>query len=164
MKTGLNRVPTQTANAAVKSKGSVCEIANRKIVGRLGHKKAIWAIAHRLCRLIWEILHQGVSYIEYGARLNAKALRRRAQRLLRDLHALGYRERVFDRAAGVHARLFRCAKSGSWRTAQTRRSAPHGLLWNQRVGGSHKIRIAFRRWRHSRFSRAVSSSPHPDHR
>jgi|HubBroStandDraft_1064217.scaffolds.fasta_scaffold01228_3 transposase len=94
MKTGLNRVPTQVANAAVKSKGSVCEIAYRKIVGRLGHKKAIWAIAHRLCRLTGKILHQGVSYVEYGARLNAKAARRRAQRLLRDLHALGYQVQV----------------------------------------------------------------------
>src|SRR5580658_8562785 len=31
----MRRVPTQVANAAVKSKGSVCEIAYRKIVGRL---------------------------------------------------------------------------------------------------------------------------------
>jgi transposase len=90
----MRRVLTQVANATVKSKGSVFEIAYRKIVGRLGHNKAIWAIAHRLCRLIWKILHQGVSYIEYGARLNAKALRRRAQRPLRDLHALGYQVQV----------------------------------------------------------------------
>jgi hypothetical protein len=45
---------------AVKSKGSVFEATYRKLVVRLGHKKAIWAIAHRLCRLTWKILHQGV--------------------------------------------------------------------------------------------------------
>ena len=67
---------------AVKSKGSVFEATYRKLVVRLGHKKAIWAIAHRLCRLTWKILHQGVRYIEYGMRLNTKAVRKRARRLL----------------------------------------------------------------------------------
>src|SRR5215467_711255 len=33
---------------------------------RLGHKKTIGAIAHRLCQLIWMILHQGVRYEERG--------------------------------------------------------------------------------------------------
>ena len=90
----MRRVLTQVANAAVKSKGSVFEIAYRKMVGRLGHNKAIWAIAHRLCRLVWKILHQGVSYIEYGMRLNAKAVQKRAQRLLRDLKAIGYQVQI----------------------------------------------------------------------
>ncbi len=90
----MRRVLTQVANAAVQSKGSVFEIAYRKMVGRLGHDKAIWAIAHRLCRLIWKILHQGVSYIEYGRRLNPKAVQKRAQRLLRELKALGYQVNI----------------------------------------------------------------------
>jgi hypothetical protein len=62
----MRRVLTQVANAAVKSKGSVCDATYRKLVVRLGHEKAIWAIAHRLCRLTWKILHQGVRYLEYG--------------------------------------------------------------------------------------------------
>ncbi len=81
----MRRVLTQVAHAAVQSKGSMFEIAYRKMVGRLGHNKTIWAIAHRLCRLVWKILHQGVSYIEYGMRPNPKAVQERAQRLLRDL-------------------------------------------------------------------------------
>jgi len=32
----------------------------RSSLPRLGYKSAIWAIAHRLCRLIWKILHDGV--------------------------------------------------------------------------------------------------------
>lgn len=32
----------------------------RRLVPRLGHAQAIGAITHRLCRLIWKILHQGV--------------------------------------------------------------------------------------------------------
>jgi len=66
------RVLTQVANAAVKSPGSVFDATYRKLVVRLGHKKAIWAIAHRRCRLPWKILHPGVRYVEYGMRLNRK--------------------------------------------------------------------------------------------
>jgi transposase len=90
----MRRVLTQVANAAVKSKGSVFDVTYRKLVVRLGHKKAIWAIAHRLCRLTWKILHQGVRYIEYGMRLNKKAVQKRARRLLRDLQSLGYQVQI----------------------------------------------------------------------
>ena len=31
----------------------------RRLVPRLGYNKAIWAAAHRVCRLIWKILHRG---------------------------------------------------------------------------------------------------------
>src|SRR5580658_104401 len=52
----------------------------------LGHEKAI---AHRLCRLTWKILQQGVRYLEYGMRLNTKAVQKRARRLLRGVRSLG---------------------------------------------------------------------------
>ena len=86
----MRRVLTQVANAAVNSKGSVFQNSYRKMVPRLGHNKAIWALAHRLCRLIWKILHEGVRYIEFGTRLDPKAVQRRANRLLRELRSLGY--------------------------------------------------------------------------
>jgi transposase len=86
----MRRVLNQVANAAVKSTGSVfCNLYHR-LLSRLGHKKAIWAVAHRLCRLTWKILHQGVAYIEYGNRPNPQAVRKRAAKLLRQLRALGY--------------------------------------------------------------------------
>jgi len=90
----MRRILNQSANAAVKSKGSVFEKVYRRLVPRLGHNKAIWAIAHRLCRLTWIILHQGVRYIEYGARTNPQAVRKRANKLLRDLKALGYEVQI----------------------------------------------------------------------
>jgi hypothetical protein len=31
----------------------------RRLLPRLGYKFAIWAIAHRLCRVVWKILHEG---------------------------------------------------------------------------------------------------------
>ncbi len=63
----------------------------------MGHNKAIWAIAHRLCRLVWKILHQGISYIEYGNRPSTKAIRARANKLLRELQALGYQVHIAPR-------------------------------------------------------------------
>jgi hypothetical protein len=86
----MRRVLSQVANAAVKSKGSVFQNLYRKLAPRVGHNKAIWAIAHRLCRLTWKILHQGISYIEYGIRLNPQAVRKRAAKLVRELRSLGY--------------------------------------------------------------------------
>jgi hypothetical protein len=55
----MRRILNQAANAAVKHKGSIFEIVYRRRVPRLGHNQTIGAIAHRLCRLIWLILHQG---------------------------------------------------------------------------------------------------------
>jgi len=86
----MRRVLSQAANAAVRSKGSIFQLHYRRLVSRLGHNKAIWAIAHRLCRIAWILLHRGVDYIEHGAERNAAALRRRTTRQLRELRALGY--------------------------------------------------------------------------
>ena len=56
----MRRILNQAANAAVKRKGSIFEIVYRRLVPRLGHNKTIGVIAHRLCQLIWIILHNGV--------------------------------------------------------------------------------------------------------
>ena len=86
----MRRILSQSANAAVKAKGTVFERLYRRLVARMGHRKAIWAIAHRLCRITWKILHQGVRYEERGPRFNPKADQRRATSLLRQLRQLGY--------------------------------------------------------------------------
>lgn len=80
----------QAANAAVKYKGSVFQMLYRRYVSRLGHHKTIGVIAHRLCRLIWKILHQGVRYEERGPALNHRSKRARAARMIRELRSLGY--------------------------------------------------------------------------
>ena len=86
----MRRVLNQAANAAVKSQGSIFQLHYRRMVVRMGHKKAIWAIAHRLCKLVWTILHRGVNYVEHGAERSIQALRRRTAKQLRELRALGY--------------------------------------------------------------------------
>ena len=87
----MRRVLNQTANAAARTKGSIFEIVYRRCVPRLGHNQAIGAIAHRQCRLIWLILHQGVRYEERGPAVTKQSKQRRTARMIRQLRALGYR-------------------------------------------------------------------------
>jgi transposase len=74
-----------------KGKGSIFEIVYRRTVPRLGHKQTIGAIAHRHCRLIWLILHQGVRYEERGPAVNQKSKQARTTRMIRQLRSLGDR-------------------------------------------------------------------------
>jgi|SRR5579864_2364928 len=86
----MRRVLNQTANAAVKAKGSIFECVYQRCVGRLGHKQAIGAISHRQCRLIWLILHRGVRYEERGPAVIKQSQRKRMARMIRQLRSLGY--------------------------------------------------------------------------
>jgi transposase len=86
----LRRVLTQAAQAAVKKKGCHFQVVFRRLLPRLGYKQAIWAIAHRLCRVVWKILHEGVRYLEQGALTNPEAHKRRTLKLVKQLRKLGY--------------------------------------------------------------------------
>jgi transposase len=86
----MRRLLNQAANAAVKVKGSIFEIVFRRLLPRLGYQQAISAIAHRLCRLIWKILHQGVRYDERGPAVTQKSRGARTAKMIRELRSLGY--------------------------------------------------------------------------
>jgi transposase len=86
----MRRVLNQAANAAVRCQGSIFEFVYRRMLPRTGHGIAICAIAHRLCKLIWKILHAGVQYEERGPALSAKSQKRRTARMIKSLQALGY--------------------------------------------------------------------------
>ena len=87
----MRRLLNQASTAAVKTKGSIFELVYRRLVPRLGHRQAIGAIAHRLCRLIWKILHDGVTYEERGPAVTNERLRARTAKMIRELKTLGYR-------------------------------------------------------------------------
>ena len=87
----MRRIFNQSANAAVKAKGTILELVYRRSVSRLGHKQTIGTIAHRQCRLIWKILHDGVRYEERGPTVSKASNQRRAWRMIRELRSLGYR-------------------------------------------------------------------------
>ena len=87
----MRRLLNQAANAAVKVKGSIFEVIYRRCVPRLGHNQAIGVIAHRQCRLIWLILHNGVLYEERGPAVTTLSKYKRTWRMIRQLRQLGYR-------------------------------------------------------------------------
>jgi transposase len=87
----MRRLLNQAAQSAVKVKGSIFEVTFHRLLPRLGYKQAIWAIAHRLCRLLWLILHKRVRYEERGPAVSTKSKRTRTARMIRELKKLGYR-------------------------------------------------------------------------
>jgi len=86
----LRRLLNQVAHAAVRKKGSYFQAVFRRLLPRLGYKSALWAIAHRLCRVVWKVLHEGVRFIEHGRESDPTVQKRRARILARALRKLGY--------------------------------------------------------------------------
>ena len=87
----MRRLLHQVANAGARTKGSIFEIVHRRLVPRLGHNQTIGAIAHRQCRLIWLVLHEGVRYEERGSGLTKRSKQLRTWKMIRELRNLGYR-------------------------------------------------------------------------
>ena len=87
----MRRLLNQAANAGAKAKGSIFQIVYRRMVPRLGHNQTIGAIAHRQCRLIWLILHEGARYEERGSGLSERSKQLRTRKMIRQLRNLGYR-------------------------------------------------------------------------
>ena len=50
----MRRLLDQLAHAAVRKDGTQMQVVFLRLSSRMDYNKAIWAIAHRLCRLIWE--------------------------------------------------------------------------------------------------------------
>jgi transposase len=86
----MRRLLNQLAHAAVKKQNTNMQVVFNRLCPRLGYAKAVWAIAHRLCRLIWKVLHDGIRYVETGPAVEAITLKRRRQRLVTQLKKLGY--------------------------------------------------------------------------
>jgi len=99
----MRRLLNQAANAAVKTKGSIFELVYRRLVVRLGHAQTIGAIAHRLCRLVWKILHESVVYEERGPAVTKQRAHRRAAKMIRELRSLGYRVELAPSPSGTPA-------------------------------------------------------------
>jgi len=90
----MRRVLNQAAHAAARSKGTHFQAAFRRLLPRLGYQSAVWAIAHRLCRLVWKILHEGIRYIEQGIESEPKLLIYRAKYLVKQLRKFGYNVQI----------------------------------------------------------------------
>ena len=56
----VRRLLAEAAPAAVKKKGNPFQNVFRRFLPKLGYPGALWVVAHRLARLVWKILHDGV--------------------------------------------------------------------------------------------------------
>ena len=86
----VRKLLTQAAQAAVRTKGSRFQALFRKFVTKQKYPGAIWTVAHRLGKVAWKILHDGVRYIEYGETSTPAAVKRRIQKQIQAFRKLGY--------------------------------------------------------------------------
>src|ERR1700719_1289801 len=97
----MRRLLNQLAHAAVRKEDCQLQLVFRRLASRMGYAKAVWAIAHRRCRLIWKVLHEGVAYVEHGPAPTPTALKRRRQRLVTQLKKLGYQVQLIPAASNT---------------------------------------------------------------
>ena len=86
----LRRLLCQAAQAAVRTEGSHLQSIFRRLIVRLGYVKAVWAIAHRICKIIWNVLHKAARFTEFSEARNPKAVQRAINHHLKALRRLGY--------------------------------------------------------------------------
>jgi transposase len=86
----LRRLFNQIAWAAIHAKDTFFGGLFARLVYRLGSKSAAWAVAHRIARVTWLLLHEGVEYKELGrGTLQPSSLARKLRRLVREIARAG---------------------------------------------------------------------------
>jgi transposase len=85
----LRRLLCQIAWAAIHTKECFFTGLFARLLPRLEAKGAAWAVAHRVARVVWLLLHEGVEYEEKGSRPNPRALVRKFRHLVKDLARAG---------------------------------------------------------------------------
>jgi len=86
----LRRLLCQIAWAAIHTKETFFAGLFARLKPRVEGKGAAWAVAHRVAKVIWLILHKGVEYIEKGtATPNERTLVRKFRRLVREFGRQG---------------------------------------------------------------------------
>src|SRR5262249_33362758 len=146
-----------------------------------GIHKAIWAIAHRIAKVVWKVLHDKVHYIERGPMaLDPLAMKRRVTKLARQMRRLGYTSRSSQLRSQPHESLF---EAGCFREWTSRVRVPSPAPYFQRLGriqqllpllstplsrgravflhfcGPYRSRIGFRHLRQNRLLQHLRSPP-----
>ncbi len=86
----LRRVLCQVAWAAVHSTGTFFGQLFARLKPKIEAKGAVWAVAHRMAKVIWLMLTSEVDYVEKGPTpLDERTLRRKLRRLARDFYQSG---------------------------------------------------------------------------
>jgi transposase len=86
----LRTALVEAAWAAMHAKGTYLQAKYRRLVKRLGAKKALVAVGHTILRLAYHLLKRRVRYTELGSDyFNQQHLERQRRRLVEKLEALG---------------------------------------------------------------------------
>ena len=86
----LGRLLCQIAWGAIHTKDTFFAGLFARLLPNVEGKGAAWAVAHRIARIIWLILHQGVAYQAKGTvPINPRTLRRKLKRILKEFHRQG---------------------------------------------------------------------------
>lgn len=86
----LRRLLCQIAWAAIHTKDTFFAGLFARLKPRVDGKGAAWAVAHRIAKIVWLVLHQEVEYQEKGsAPPNERTLVRKFKRMLKEFGALG---------------------------------------------------------------------------
>lgn len=92
----LRRLMCQIAWAAIHTKDTFFGSLFQRLKPRIEAKGAAWAVACRMAKLVWLMLHDGVEYQEKGpAAQNPTTLSRKFRRLIKDLLRSGIDPRTF---------------------------------------------------------------------
>ncbi len=87
----LRQALIEAANAAARSKDAFLSAYYQRLRKRMGHKKALVALAHRILIIIYHVLKEQQAYQELGpAHVDEKAVEVAKRRALRTLEELGY--------------------------------------------------------------------------
>jgi transposase len=81
----LRRLLCQVAWAAIHTKDCFFKGLFTRLKPRIEGKGAAWAVAHRIGKMIWLLLHNEVEYIEKGAGVNPQNLARKFRRIAKEL-------------------------------------------------------------------------------
>ena len=86
----LRRLLCQIAWAAIHTKDTFFAGLFARLKPRVEGKGAAWAVAHRIAKIVWLLLHQQVEYRERGsAPPNERTLVRKFKRLVKEFGSLG---------------------------------------------------------------------------
>jgi transposase len=86
----LRRLLCQIAWAAIHTKDTFFASLFARLKPRVEGKGAAWAVAHRIAKVIWLVLHEGVEYQEKGpAPPHERILIRKFKRMLKEFASLG---------------------------------------------------------------------------
>ncbi len=86
----LRRLLCQIAWAAIHTKGTFFAGLFHRLKPRIEGKGAAWAVAHRIAKVIWIVLHNEVDYQEHGvAPPNERTLVRKFKRMVKEFGRLG---------------------------------------------------------------------------